>query len=135
MPYVSWSDEYNINVGEIDTQHKKMLELVNDIHSEVEDRVDKEILLDLLFELVEYTRMHFSTEEELMKTHDYPEFKKHHIDHKMLLQYMNDLVAEVSSGKKPVFYSDYDISSDWALIHISEHDKSLGTFLNSKGVY
>ena len=51
------------------------------------------------------------------------------------VQHMNDLVAMVSSGKYPTFYSDYDVSTDWALLHISEFDKDLGAFLNSKDVY
>ncbi len=135
MPFVTWCDEYNVNVGEIDVQHQKLLELVNSLHSAVESRVDKDVLLDLLIELVEFTRLHFSTEEKFMKAHGYPEVVKHHQEHRLLLQHMNDLVAAVSSGKYPTFYSDYDVSTDWALVHISEYDKGLGTFLNSKGVY
>lgn len=134
MPIVTWCDEYNVNVEEIDVQHKTMLELVNNLHSAVEACIDKNDLKDLLGELVEFTRVHFSTEEQLMNKYDYPEFAKHHKEHKMLLQHMNELVAAVSSGKHPSFYSDYDVSTDWALLHIFECDKSLGVFLNSKGV-
>lgn len=135
MPIVTWCDDYNVNVEEIDVQHRTMLELVNNLHSAVEACIDKDDLKDLLGELVESTRVHFSTEEQLMNKYDYPEFAKHHQEHKMLLQHMNELVAAVSSGKHPTFYSDYDVSTDWALLHIFECDKSLGVFLNSKGVY
>lgn len=135
MPIVVWCDEYNVNVKEIDTQHQKMLELVNNLHTAVEACVDKNSLQNSLVELVDFTRMHFSTEEQLMKQYDYPELKKHHKEHRILLKHMSDLVVAVSNGQQPTFYSDYDVSSDWAMIHISEHDKSLGAFLNSKNVY
>ena len=88
-----------------------------------------------MVELVEFTRMHFSTEEQLMEKYDYPEYEEHLSEHRVLLQHMTDLVAVVSRGKYPTFYSDYDVSTDWALVHISEFDKGLGAFLNSKDVY
>ena len=135
MPMVTWCDEYNVNVREIDMQHQKLLELVNNLHFSVEDRIDKNALKNLLVELVEFTRLHFSTEEQLMKKYDYPKFESHHKEHRILLKHMNDLVAVVSRGKYPTFYSDYDVSTDWALVHISEFDKGLGAFLNSKDVY
>ncbi len=135
MPIVTWCDEYSVNVEEIDIQHQKMLEHVNNLHTAVEACIDKNELKKLLVELVEFTRMHFSTEEKLMKKHDYPDFAEHHKEHRILLRHMRDLVNAVSSGKYPTFYSDYDVSTDWALVHIAEHDKSLGAFLNSKNVF
>jgi len=135
MPIVTWCDEFNINVVEIDMQHRKMLELVNNLHSSVEARIDKNILRNLLVELVEFTRMHFATEEKLMKKYDYPGFEEHREEHRILLQHMDDLATAVSGGKYPAFYSDYDVSTDWALLHISEYDKGLGAFLNSKNVF
>lgn len=135
MPIVTWREEYSVNVQEIDEQHQKMLELVNNLHSAVEACIDKNQLKDMLLELVDFTRKHFSSEEKLMKKYDYPELVKHHKEHRILLHHMNDLVLSVSSGKYPTFYSDYDVSTDWALVHIAEHDKDLGSFLNSQGVY
>jgi len=135
MPIVTWCDDFNINVEEIDLQHQKLLELVNNLHSSVEACIDKKELEERLIELVAFTRFHFSTEHRLMKEHNYPELASHHKEHNFLLQHMDRLVVAVSSGKHPHFYSDYDVSSDWALTHISDYDRSLGTFLNTKNVY
>lgn len=135
MPIVTWSEEFSVNVKEIDAEHQQMLKLVNNLHAAVEDRIDKNTLQDLLVELVSFTHAHFSAEERLMKEHAYPEFVEHHKEHRILLRHMQDLVAAVSSGKYPTFYSDYDVSSDWALSHIFDHDKNLGAFLNTKGIY
>ena len=135
MPIVTWRDEYSVNVKQIDEQHQRMLELVNNFHLAVEACTDKDSLQNMLVELADFTRMHFSTEEQLMKEHDYPELNRHHKEHQILLRHIGDLVFSVSNGKYPTFYSDYDVSTDWALIHIAEYDKDLGAFLNTKGVY
>ncbi|MEL0585946.1 MAG: bacteriohemerythrin [Candidatus Thiodiazotropha sp. (ex. Lucinoma kazani)] len=134
MPIVSWCDEYSVNVGEIDIQHQKMLEIVNNLHTAVEECRDKSILKGLLIELVDFTHMHFSTEERYMNEYDFPGSESHKHEHKVLLQHLDNLVAAVSSGRYPTFCSDYDVSSDWFLFHVSNSDKNLGTYLNTKGV-
>jgi hemerythrin-like metal-binding protein len=134
MATSSWGDEYEVNVMQIDVQHRMLLKLIDNIHDCVEARVDKIVLKDLLDELAEFTRMHFLSEEQLMKAHGFPDLIEHHEEHRALLQHLNELVMKVSNGKFPTFYSDYDISSDWALVHISDQDNTLGTFLNSKGI-
>ena len=135
MPIVNWSNEYSINVDEIDNQHQEMLGLVNNLHSSVESRTDKNILKKMLAELVVYTRMHFATEEQLMEQHDYPHHIEHKNEHRLLLQHLEFLLSAVSIGKYPTFFSDYDISTDWMFMHISGSDKKLGEFLNSQNVY
>jgi hemerythrin-like metal-binding protein len=135
MPIVNWSNEYSINVDEIDNQHQEMLGLVNNLHSSVESRTDKNILKKMLAELVVYTRMHFATEEQLMEQHDYPHHIEHKNEHRLLLQHLEFLLSAVSIGKYPTFFSDYDISTDWMFMHISGCDKKLGEFLNSQNVY
>ena len=135
MPVANWKDEYSINVDEVDVQHQKIIELVTNLHASVNSCIDKDKLKTLLIDLVEYTRMHFSTEEKLMKKYDFPEFKAHHKDHKVLLKHLDRLVDAIASGKHPTFYSDYDVSSDWAITHISEHDTKLGEFLHSKDIF
>ncbi len=136
MSTANWKDEYTVNVNEIDSQHKKMINLVNNIQLSVVSHKNKDNDLKLLlYELLEYTRINFSTEENLMKKHAYPKFKKHHKEHKSLLKQIKQLIKVLEKGKHLTFYSDYDISSDLAIIHMKDHDKKLADFLNSKNIY
>ncbi len=135
MPVLTWSEDYSINVKVIDEQHKVLLQYVSDLHAAVEAQIDKDDLRKKLSELAKYTRLHFNTEEKLMKEHGFEFKKKHHKEHKMLLRHLEDLVHAVSKGKYPTFYSDYDVSNDWFLGHIMKFDRKLGVFLNSKDVY
>jgi hemerythrin len=135
MPILVWSDEYSINVAEIDEQHKKLLEHVNKLHAGVEAQIDKEDLHQLVVDLYEYTRFHFASEEKLMKQHGMEHTKKHHKEHKLLLRHLHHICNAISEGKRPAFYSEYDVSNDWFLAHIMGFDKKMGAFLNTKGVY
>jgi hemerythrin-like metal-binding protein len=135
MPIVSWSDEFSVNVKEIDLQHQQMLDIVNKLHTAVDRRKEQDFLNKLLIELFEHTKFHFSTEDTLMKKYEYPGYEQHLHEHRVLLQHLDNLIKAVTNGKNPTFSSDYDVSSDWVLIHIFKSDKDLGTFLNSQGVY
>lgn len=135
MPIPTWSEEYSVNVKEIDEQHKKLLEHVSQLHAAVEARIDKDELRLMLVDLVKYVRVHFTTEEKYMKKNGFDHIKKHQKEHKMLLKHLEQLVKFVSKGNHPIFYSDYDISNDGFLAHILTFDKKMGEFLNSKEVY
>ena len=135
MPVLVWSDDFSVNVAEIDAQHKKLCDYVNKLHAGVAARVDRADLRQLLIDLVDYTRLHFATEERLMDEHGMQPATRHRKEHEMLLRLLEDTVKSISEGNHPTFYSEYDVSNDWFLAHIMEHDKKLGAFLNSKGVY
>lgn len=135
MPILVWSDDYSINVAEIDEQHKKLLEYVNKLHAGVEAQIDKQDLHQLLVELYDYTAFHFTSEEKLMNQHGMSNVKKHHKEHRLLLKHLKHICNAVSEGKPPAFYSQYDVSNDWFLAHIMDFDKKMGAFLNSEGVY
>jgi len=135
MSILTWSEDFSINVAEIDAQHKTLLKHVSDLHAAVKAQIDKEELRQMLVELVDYTRFHFSTEERLMAENGLENVDTHRIEHRVLLKYMEGLVDGVSKGNYPTFYSDYDIADDWFLNHILNFDKKLGDYLNSKGVY
>ena len=135
MPILVWSDDYSVNVAEIDEQHKKLLEHVNKLHAGVEAQIEKQDLHELLVELYDYTAFHFAFEEKLMDRHGMKNVKKHHKEHKLLLKHLKHICDAVSDGKRLTFYSQYDVSNDWLLAHIMDFDKKMGAFLNSKGVY
>lgn len=135
MPILNWSDEFSVNVEEIDNQHMKLLALVNTLHAAVESQIDKSVLHQMLVDLVEYTRLHFATEERLMAEHGLSQLKLHQREHHLLLRHLNELTKSVSNGRYPTFFSDYDVSNDWFLNHILNFDKELGEQLNTKGVF
>ena len=135
MPVLVWSEDFSVNVAEIDAQHKKLCDYVNRLHAGVEARVDREDLRRLLGDLVEYTRLHFATEERLMEEQGMHPSTSHRKEHNTLLSLLEDTLRSISVGNHPIFYSEYDVSNDWFLAHIMNHDKKLGAFLNSKGVF
>ena len=67
MDKIIWSNEWCLDGGEIDSQHKDLITILNRI-------IDREInIYDLIMALIEYSSNHFVDEEVLMLKHNYPE--------------------------------------------------------------
>ena len=135
MASIDWRDEYNINVRQLDGQHRQMAALANRLHRAVEDGEGAEAASETLEQLIELTRGHFQTEERLMLEYGYPEYAAHMREHQDLLEQLEVLRRKVTGGAVLVFAAGADFSSDWVMVHLLGSDRNLGAFLNRKNVY
>ncbi len=131
---MKWSNELSVNIIEIDNQHKKLLDLINALHAAMSSGKGKEILEDIFSELIEYTKTHFSFEENLMGKHNYSDIASHKMAHKKLTEQVMGFYNEFKSGKIGLPVIIFSFLKDWLITHISGTDKKYGPFLNAKGV-
>lgn len=135
MTALPWKDEYNINVAVIDQQHHQLADLVSQLHDVIRSHQDPNEIRRVLGELIEFTRLHFATEEELMREHAYPNYTAHQSEHKLLLGQLNALAASLSEETAVAFNPDADLANDWVTKHLLERDVALGKYLNEKGLF
>ena len=135
MPIINWSDDYSINIKEIDEQHKYFLQLVNNFYDSLQDEIDHEAMPFLLNELIDYTRTHFSKEEELMKKYQFPDYEAHKAEHDNFAEKVLDMRKRYDCGDKSIVGKLSLLISDWLTNHIATDDKKYGEYLNSKGVH
>ncbi len=135
MSILNWSDDYSVNIKEIDEQHKGFLKLINNFHDSLQDDIDHEAMPFLLNELVDYTKFHFSAEEELMKKRQYPEYEEHKAEHDSFANIIMDILKEYEAGDKYAVDQLSLLLSSWLSEHIVMKDKKYGEYLNCKGVY
>ena len=135
MAFIDWNDkDYSVGVVEINEQHKQLVNLINDLHSAMMERKAKEILTEVIDELIDYTAYHFSTEEKYFDQYGYKDTFAHKKIHK-------DFVNEVLKFKKDVDNNKLFVSSkilnflkDWLLNHIKVTDKKYMSFMQENGI-
>lgn len=76
--------------------------------------------------LVAHTEYHFATELRLMLQHGYPKRADHDAEHGRLIRDLRRYGLEMG-GRDSRFLLDY--FTKWLVVHILEHDKALGAFL------
>lgn len=132
---MQWNDKYCIDIEEVDEQHKELFRKANLFIFSVKHGNGDKHIGQMLKNLVEYTKIHFTDEEEIMKMYNYPELKKHKILHHELVEDIVKVLKRIKSGQK---YSSIELIrflEDWLTHHITEEDIKIGKFLKSSNKY
>lgn len=134
MPLLTWNESYSVNIHELDTQHKKIVELINELHDGMKLGKGKEICGKILNELVNYTGFHFKSEEKLFEMHGYSETVIHKRQHDDLVEQVMSFKNSFDKGQGMVTVDLMMFLKNWLTNHIVNTDKKYSQFLNSKGI-
>lgn len=125
MKTIKWDNAWSLGDYTIDTQHKKLLGLLNRLIISKED-----VLVPALEILSEYAATHFLDEEYIMATHDYSLLKEHKKEHRSFISHILDLSFEVIDCEG----GDVDLQilkdkllkfiTTWFIRHVTGSDKN-----------
>jgi len=138
---IVWRDEYSVGVAEIDTQHKRLLELLNKVNALNPDRLAPAIgnrkVMKLLDSFNEYAAYHFLSEEGLMREHieANEDTVKHVVAHRSYWSIISTFKKRFEEGDEQVNNELVEYLNRWWVNHILETDKQLGRELNRRGVH
>lgn len=131
----AFTDDYITGVHPIDTQHKQLFAIIkeaNDLISEdlLHDKYDK--IMEILDRLQNYTREHFSDEEEYMKEIGYPKLEEQMRAHEAFIDKLvhidvNELDA-IDENQQDYLIRLIDFLLTWLSNHILKADKQIGKY-------
>ena len=122
--YVQWKDEYSVGIESIDSQHKKLLGLINSLQTAVNYKTGEAFEREALDELVDYTKTHFKFEEDMMEQSAYSDTQMHKSDHDVIRKKLEKFHKrwEVLKGPKELQgFLEKDFKK-WYTQHISKWD-------------
>jgi hemerythrin-like metal-binding protein len=117
-----WKDAYSVRIPRIDTQHKGLIALINDLHTAMLEGRAKAALSRIVDELVEYTVQHFAFEESMLLQHGYSALAEHQLLHKKLCSQVFDLRDKFRAGKITVTIETMEFLKNWLSGHILSAD-------------
>jgi hemerythrin len=134
MPLFHWNDSYSVKVEEFDSQHKRLVGLVNQLYDAMKEGKGRVVLSDIFDELIKYTVFHFQAEEKLMMAHNYQKTNEHIAAHLDLTKQALALQEKFKSGNMFVTIDVLNFLKDWLAKHILGMDKEYSAFFNAKGI-
>ena len=134
MALISWSSMLSTGISEQDTQHKKLIDLINQLNDAMQAGHGNDVMGKVLSELVNYTVFHFGYEEKLMAQHKYEDTPAHKVEHAKFVQTAGDLKKKFDSGSAVISVEIMNFLRDWLTNHIMKTDKKLGQALTKLGV-
>jgi hemerythrin len=126
---VHWLQSMSIGVEEIDRQHKKLLELVNQTWETAQQAGAAAQTETTLRRLCDYVVEHFASEEALMDPETYGTYDRHIQEHIDCSMRALDFLEAFNEGKTVRIEEFLDFAVGWVKHHIQETDKTLGEFL------
>ncbi len=136
MPFMKWDERFVIGIKEVDEQHKKLVDLINELYDAVKNpEKSMEVIDRVLKELIDYAHYHFSTEEKLMEQYNYPELEMHKKQHNAFKNKVQKFLEERESSpdqKRNLTLEVMKFLKDWLILHIMGVDKKFGPYIITK---
>jgi len=131
---LKWESSYSVKVKEIDDQHRKMIDYINQIEVALDGKENRAVTVNVLNGLVAYTRDHFSTEEVYFKRFDYENAEAHIAEHIMLMNNVELLVYRFEVDEKLDLIEVSLFLKDWLIDHIMDADKEYMPCFSKNGL-
>ncbi|SFM21368.1 bacteriohemerythrin [Marinobacter zhejiangensis] len=133
MAFWPWSEELEVGIGEIDTQHRWLVDQTNRLHEALENDADSQEVGDILEGLMDYTMNHFIVEEDLFNRLGYPETDAHKAEHNQFTSKVLSLLDCHERGEASGTEA-LALLKDWLTHHILKVDKAYVQHFRSHGV-
>ena len=115
----------------MNAEHTLQLTLLDTLEQAIAESQPPAKISSLLDQFVEYTFVHFISEQVLMQRMDYPGFQAHKQTHDELLREVREAQAE--AGATPPNAELVTRLRAWLIVHIEGMDRAFGDFLEKKG--
>jgi hemerythrin len=133
--FLTWRDDWSLGIEEIDQQHLRLVELLNQVADLVmgkdSESSDDTEAMGLVLQLQEETRQHFRDEEGFMHAHEYPYVTRHHREHAMLQAELRDLIRLIEEGKRRLDIETLTSLKYWLIDHVIVSDMAIARYLNN----
>ena len=132
-PFLPWEDRYSVGIPLVDDQHKELLRLANALYDTCRqgEEFAKEGFRKATSSVVEYVKVHFSTEEKLMERINYPKMAEHKALHQEFVKKVFEEIKNFEEGKSFVPNAFVRFLKEWTLSHIALTDKALADYIRS----
>ena len=134
MTLLTWNHACSVGVRAMDDQHGILMDTMNEVRLALVHGRGQDHVTELLDRLVDFTRMHFWSEEQLMENSAFPGLDQHREEHQRLLALLRAGVQRLQHGENTRMRPLLCALRDGYLAHIEGPDQQYGPWLNQQGV-
>ena len=131
---IEWGQRYMLGINSIDQQHKRLVDLINELHYNFGTKVNKTVMHKVITELVEYTQYHFGYEEQIFDKIGYSDSANHIDQHRKFVETVSDFYKKFETEKDVLSMEIVDFLKNWLVSHILGSDRKYVSKLKEKGI-
>ncbi len=129
---IKWTNDLSVEENELDGHHQHMLDLINKLDEALKSKEPKDIIAEVLEELVDYTNYHFGAEEAMFELKHFPDAAAHIDRHMEFREHWKELDDLFLSGDETAGKQLLDYLLAWWPGHIKEFDKQYAPYVKEK---
>lgn len=129
MSFFKWNERYAFGFESIDSDHKVLVSLIDDLYSALSKGEGKNVIQGIVAKLVDYTKVHFKREEFYMQSINYTDTAQHIAQHEFFIQKVDSFMEKLDAGVSNISIEVITFLRDWLINHILNTDKKFVTEL------
>ena len=134
MPQRAWDEGIGTGVSAMDTEHRLQVSLVNALDEVLRRREDRELADRTFGQLVDFTSVHFHSEELMMRLYAYPQLDVHTAAHGKLLDQVRAIMERYDREDPSESLEVIGELRGWLVNHIKSMDVAFSTWLSKNGI-
>lgn len=135
MASITWGPQLELGFKTIDEQHRSWTNIFNALDKAQRDGRDSDVLGQVLDRLLDYSFLHFKTEEGLMKEAGYEDLATHEREHRVFADQIAIFRDKHSAGSLSVTPAVVEFLRSWLILHITASDRGYITALRDAGIH
>lgn len=134
MALIEWQDNYSVKVKLFDEHHKQLIKIINQLDQHIKEGKSLKELEKCFSKLIEYTQIHFDSEETLLAQYKYPGIHDQENEHRAFVDNLKQLRHAFKEDVGDIEHQVLEFLQNWLVHHILKSDQAYSEFLNDKGV-
>ena len=132
MALIQWNNRFSVGVRSLDSQHRQLIDVLNELHAALAQGRGKDVLTGLLARLASYAWTHLEHEERLLEQHRYPALAAHKAEHAAYIARMRAHEAKAHAGGTAVTVELLQFLNGWWTGHILQSDGQYAAYLSTR---
>ncbi len=112
----------------LDTEHQGQIDLLLMVEKELSGAADPGRLASLLDQLIEFTDIHFMSEQVLMRERAYPGMRAHEEEHSELIEQLRSFQKRIEAAGRTLTAADVAALRGLVIQHIQTKDAAFARF-------
>ena len=117
----------------VEAEHDVQMQMLDSLAAAVENRGNFASMKLVLEQFIEFSDLHFLSEQLVMRLHSYPGYEAHMEEHTRLMKKLREIREKVFRDEKILGLELIKELRAWLLAHMASHDMAFGEFLKLSG--
>ena len=129
----AWDEGIGTGVESMDVEHRLQVSLVNALDEVIRSGRDDALAERTLQQLIDFTSVHFHSEELMMRLYSYPQLDNHALAHAKLMENVERIREHHRRGDQVEAADTIGELRGWLVNHIKSMDQAFALWLSRNG--